>query len=72
MAHLARWRLKLGAQILRSNEDSVAEVADALGYGSEAAFNRAFMREYDCPPAQFRRDHKVVTRERPQPKVRHA
>ena len=55
MAYLAQWRLKLGAEILQSTEDSVAEVAAAVGYGSEAAFNRAFKREFDGPPAQFRR-----------------
>jgi AraC-like DNA-binding protein len=71
MAYLAQWRLKLGAEILRSTEDSVAEVAAAVGYGSEAAFNRAFKREYNCPPAQFRRDHKGVA-QRPQAKARHA
>ena len=55
MAYLAKWRLKLGAEILRSSEDSVAEIAATVGYGSEAAFNRAFKREFDCPPAQYRR-----------------
>jgi AraC-like DNA-binding protein len=55
MAYLAQWRLKLGAEILQSTKDSVAEVAAAVGYGSEAAFNRAFKREFHCPPAQFRR-----------------
>ena len=55
MAYLAQWRLKLGAQILQSTGNSVAEVAAAVGYGSEAAFNRAFKREFDCPPGQFRR-----------------
>jgi transcriptional regulator GlxA family with amidase domain len=55
MAYLAQWRLKLGAEMLESTVDSVAEVAAAVGYGSEAAFNRAFKREFDCPPAQFRR-----------------
>ncbi len=55
MAYLSQWRLKLGAEILQSTEDSVAEVAAAVGYGSEAAFNRAFKRAFDCPPAQFRR-----------------
>jgi AraC-like DNA-binding protein len=59
MAYLAQWRLKLGAEILQSTEDSVAEVASAVGYGSEAAFNRAFKREFDCPPAQFRRKRKA-------------
>jgi len=55
MAYLAEWRLRLGAEILQSTEDSVAQVAAAVGYGSEAAFNRAFKREFGCPPAQFRR-----------------
>ena len=55
MAYLTTWRLKLGAEILESTEDGVAEVALAVGYGSEAAFNRAFRRAFDCPPAQFRR-----------------
>lgn len=55
MAYLAQWRLKLGAEILRSTEDSIAEIAAEVGYGSEAAFNRAFKREFHVPPAQFRR-----------------
>jgi len=55
MAYLTKWRLNLGAQKLQSTEDSVAEIAAAVGYNSEAAFNRAFRREFDCPPAQFRR-----------------
>lgn len=59
MAYLAQWRLKGGAEILQSTEDSVAEVAAAVGYASESAFNRAFKREFDCPPAQFRRKRKI-------------
>ena len=55
MAYLAQWRLKLGAEILQSTDDSIVEVALAVGYGSEAAFNRAFKRQFGCPPAQFRR-----------------
>jgi AraC-like DNA-binding protein len=60
MAYLAKWRLKLGAEILQSSEDSVAEIAATVGYGSEAAFNRAFKREFDCPPAQYRRSQDRV------------
>ena len=55
MAYLARWRLKLGAELLRSTEQSITDVAATVGYGSAAAFNRAFKREFDCPPVQFRR-----------------
>jgi AraC-like DNA-binding protein len=60
MAYLAQWRLKLGAEMLQSTGDSVAQVALAVGYGSEAAFNRAFKREFNCPPAQFRRKRKAT------------
>ena len=59
MAYLTQWRLKQAAEILTSTQDSVAEVAAAVGYGSEAALNRAFKREFDCPPAQFRRSRKA-------------
>jgi AraC-like DNA-binding protein len=66
MAYLAQWRLKLGAEILQATEDSVAEVAAAVGYGSEASFNRAFKREFDCPPAQFRRKRNAPPAQRSQ------
>ena len=59
IAYLAQWRIRLGAEILQSTYDSVAEVAAAVGYGSEAAFNRAFKREFEFPPAQFRRQQKA-------------
>jgi AraC-like DNA-binding protein len=58
MAYLARWRLKLGAEILQNTDESVAEIAMSVGYGSEAAFNRAFKRHFASPPAHFRRLHK--------------
>jgi AraC-like DNA-binding protein len=61
VAYLAQWRLKLGAEIPQPTEQSVAEVAAAVGYGSESAFNRAFKREFDRPPAQFRRQRNAAT-----------
>ena len=54
MAYLAHWRLQLGAEILQTTDDSVAQVAAATGYGSESAFNRAFKRAFASPPAAFR------------------
>jgi len=55
MHYLKRWRLALAARILRSGNDSVARVAESNGYESEAAFNRAFKREFGVPPAAWRR-----------------
>src|SRR5436853_78439 len=54
MAYLTRWRLQLGAQMLSSTSHSVAQIAAEVGYESEAAFNRAFKREFETPPARFR------------------
>lgn len=54
MAYLTRWRLQLGAQMLASTSYSVAQIGCEVGYESEAAFNRAFKRQFTVPPARFR------------------
>lgn len=54
MTYLTRWRLRLGAQALRASNHSVARIAADTGYESEAAFNRAFKREFGIPPARYR------------------
>lgn len=54
LAYLTRWRLQLARQMLTSTSHSVAQIASAVGYESEAAFNRAFKREFGDPPARSR------------------
>ena len=54
IAYLTRLRLQLGARLLRTTRESVAEIAMKVGY-SEAAFNRAFRRTFGAPPARFRK-----------------
>jgi AraC-like DNA-binding protein len=60
MAYLTRWRLQLGRQMLSSTSYSVAQIAAEVGYQSEAAFNRAFKREFTVPPARFRSQSRVA------------
>ena len=55
IAYLTGWRLRLAAQALTSSPKGVADVAAAVGYESEAAFNRAFKRAFGVPPARYRR-----------------
>jgi AraC-like DNA-binding protein len=55
LAYLARWRLQLGARLLRTTNRNVLAVAGAVGYESEAAFNRAFKRAFGTPPGRYRR-----------------
>ena len=55
MQYLTGWRMALAAQALSSGNDAVARIAERIGYESEAAFNRAFKREFGTPPAAWRR-----------------
>ncbi|MDB5824882.1 MAG: AraC family transcriptional regulator [Herminiimonas sp.] len=54
MQYLARWRLQTAARQLRSGDQSLGEVASTIGYDSEAAFSRAFKREFGLAPASWR------------------
>ena len=56
MAYLWTWRLQLAARLLQTTQKSVLEVALDAGYESEAAFNRAFKREFGLPPGQYRKN----------------
>ncbi len=58
MSYLMRWRLQLAARALAATPRGVAEIASDVGYESEAAFNRAFKREFGLPPARYRREHR--------------
>lgn len=60
MAYLTRWRLQLGAKARLSTPKSVAQIAAEAGYESEAAFNRAFKREFELPPARFRKERHLA------------
>jgi transcriptional regulator GlxA family with amidase domain len=64
MAYLTRWRLQLAARSLEKTSRGVAEVAADVGYESEAAFSRAFKREFGQPPGRYRGEHKVLQAER--------
>ncbi len=55
MRYCARWRMRMAANMLRDGQQNSANVAYAVGFNSEAAFNRAFKREFGEPPATWRK-----------------
>jgi len=55
MNYLARWRMALAANLLRSTSLSLTRVAQEVGYETDAAFSRAFRREFGQPPAAWRK-----------------
>jgi AraC-like DNA-binding protein len=52
--YLAGWRMNLARDLLRGGTLGIAEIAERVGYESEAAFNRAFRRVVGLPPATWR------------------
>lgn len=52
--YLTWWRMQLAWEAL-SRGDSVAQVAEDVGYQSEAAFARAFKKEFNTTPGKVRR-----------------
>jgi AraC-like DNA-binding protein len=57
MSYLANWRMQVANMKLRHTNASLAQVADMVGYGSEAAFSRAFKTSFGTAPATWRRSN---------------
>ncbi len=55
MHYLANWRMQIATQKLRNTSASLAQVAEVVGYNSEAAFSRAFKKTFGVAPATWRR-----------------
>jgi pimeloyl-ACP methyl ester carboxylesterase/AraC-like DNA-binding protein len=55
MRYCALWRMRVAANMLRDGRHNSANVGYAVGFNSEAAFNRAFKREFGEPPAAWRK-----------------
>ncbi|MFP2931727.1 AraC family transcriptional regulator [Pyxidicoccus sp. 3LG] len=56
LEYLSRWRMTKAAQLLRESELPMLAVAEAIGYQSEASFNRAFKRWGGTAPGAYRRE----------------
>ena len=49
------WLAAAVARPLRSGHDAISRVAERSGYETEAAFSRAFKREFGLPPSTWRK-----------------
>ena len=55
MSYVARWRMQVAVAALKDEGATVGQLADRLGYRSEAAFSRAFKRVIGVSPGAIRR-----------------
>jgi AraC-like DNA-binding protein len=67
MRYLAHWRMQLAATLLSTTSLTLAEIAEQVGYGSEAALSRAYKRWLDVAPADWRRGKRPDPNRRPPP-----
>ena len=54
MQYLAQWRMQLAASLLSGTNVTIAQIAERVGYGSEAALSRAFKRLVGVAPSAWR------------------
>jgi AraC family transcriptional activator of mtrCDE len=55
MDFLTRIRMTIACDLLRRTQRSVAEIGEAVGYQSEAAFGKAFAQSVGVTPGRYRR-----------------
>jgi AraC-like DNA-binding protein len=52
--YLTKWRMQMAAGLLSAGTATMATIAQTVGYGSEAAFSRAFKKLVGVPPSAWR------------------
>lgn len=55
LGYITHWRMEIARQELASTAAPIIEVAEKVGYNSEAAFSRVFKKHHDKAPAAYRR-----------------
>ncbi len=55
LGYVTHWRMQQARRKLIDTELPLIEIAEGVGYGSEAAFSRAFKRQFDVTPGELRR-----------------
>lgn len=62
IGYLTRWRMMLAGERLIQGRDTIARVAESLGYTSEHAFNTAFKRTMGFSPRRYAREFAEITK----------
>lgn len=55
MGYVTHWRMQLARRELANSDQPIIEVAEKVGYHSEAAFGRVFKKHHRTAPATYRR-----------------
>ncbi|MEP3278637.1 MAG: AraC family transcriptional regulator [Stappiaceae bacterium] len=53
--YITHWRMQVAREELVNSDDAIIEIAEKVGYQSEAAFSRVFKKHHTHAPATYRR-----------------
>lgn len=56
MEYLLAWRMAMAKAMLRDQQDSIANIAERVGYSSASTFSVAFSRYTGLPPGQYAKE----------------
>jgi len=54
LSYLTHWRMNLAAGYLRNEQFRISEIAERVGYESQASFSNAFKRQFATSPSRYR------------------
>lgn len=54
-AHIKEHRMERAAELLRNTDQSIADIANAVGYESQSRFSAAFREQYNVLPTEYRK-----------------
>ena len=60
LRYLIEWRMAVAGAALKSNQRSISDVAESVGYGSAAAFSSVFFKVTGRRPGQYRVESAAV------------
>jgi len=60
LAYLTKWRMNLAARYLRDEQMRIREIAERVGYESQASFTNAFKRSFSISPREYKAKHKPI------------
>lgn len=64
MEYVTGWRMQQAYDVLITENKSVMQIAECCGYQSEAAFRKAFKKQFGVGPGSVRREaRKLVEQE---------
>ena len=61
LGYITQWRMQVARKRLIDTNSTIIEIAEGVGYQSEASFGRIFKKHFGIGPAGYRRNHKAAS-----------